>query len=1071
MDKIEELRGIILGINYDGVINNLEVKELNDWLDKNRSLSLNDEYKTLIRDIEDVLEDGMISDDERSLLLNYADKYKHSIDNISASLNELNGIIEGIVCDSVINDDEVKNLNNWLNNNKQLRGITVYDNITLIVTKVLEDNIVTSDEQEELLQLISSSIIDSKTNLRIEFLKKQIRARNIIGIDLIELIDNEDMIHKIHYTAEIQLKRKLESYSGISGADDEIIFLSLVLIALMEYDGSFYDKLETIYSDLYEHYNEQRINGTIRSLIRKYEISMYHEEKKRIINTVLLQSIVPQKFLSYFYEFIFDIYQKNFDYTLANCDLMDEFDFIYNGLRKKLNLEDDTLTLNVTKKTYRLIKTTKLLIQKEKNFESIKRLSVLVIKLIDKFFWDKDGSSIKNPYFRNGFNDWLKVYHREDHGDRKRTNEGNRWEPKLILNNDIVELIPPIHKIKDTICYSDIRVVVKNYDEILYENTRPEIEAIFGGYTVSVNKIQIKNPLGQLTYLLYEKDEVIYSTKKKLYRDVLFFNSNGNEVKANTNFDGELQVIHKNISKLVKDYLNKEKYRIGFANVDRSELLEVDGYMYRFSAIRNLGVCGLKLIDHYVVEANTKYEMYKRVDCLVFQSDLPLQCLGVKFNYKEFKLTDLNVKQNRENNRYEYIVPLKQLTDGIHTISVYDLTSSKNISGLTYKIALDSEYEEKLSKVDDYNYILDIKSSLTENISKFFDVQSIEDLGLFFKYNHMYYNFEFPLDIGLYKLDDSNWKPFSESIWKGDINPDTVLHLYGIHTNQIRIIGNSCALLDEIDIKNEHSVALRIGFIKKYESNYNTVHIGWHEDGEMKGICCVNHNYVMENECEFNFDRKNSQLIFSIAYCGRNSVGIEVYEGDQQVLVLDRIENSKNVLLKNINSNTSYTFKVYEKTRVGFKTTNNLIWETKKEFYGMDYFLNRSFRITKAYYFDWNIDDKNYQSIRLQNDYVKLNKQVDNDTYIGTIYCNQNGVLRVIKGFENVTVTINDIAVRTFRASITIDGDGLLLDEENKCILHNLNDRYATDIVEYQIYYKRGDSNETNSGRKSRFYR
>jgi len=153
MDKIEELRGIILGINYDGVINNLEVKELNDWLDKNRSLSLNDEYKSLINDIEDVLEDGMISDDERKLLLNYADKYKHSIDNIGASLNELNGIIEGIVCDSVINEDEVKNLNNWLNDNKQLRGINVYDNISLIVMKVLEDNVVTSDEQKELLNL------------------------------------------------------------------------------------------------------------------------------------------------------------------------------------------------------------------------------------------------------------------------------------------------------------------------------------------------------------------------------------------------------------------------------------------------------------------------------------------------------------------------------------------------------------------------------------------------------------------------------------------------------------------------------------------------------------------------------------------------------------------------------------------------------------------------------------------------------------------------------------------------------------------------------------------------------
>ena len=371
MDKIEELRGIILGINYDGVINNLEVKELNDWLDKNRSLSLNDEYKSLINDIEDVLEDGMISDDERKLLLNYANKYKHSIDNIGASLNELNGIIEGIVCDSVINEDEVRNLNNWLNDNKQLRGITVYDNISLIVMKVLDDNIVTTDEQKELLHLISSSIIDSKSNLRIEYLKKQIRARNIIGIDLIELIDNEDMIRKIHYSAEIQLKRKMESYSGISVADDEIIFLSLVLIALMEYDGSFYDKVETVYSDLYEHGSEQRINGTIRSLIRKYEIPMYREKTERIINTVLLQSIVPQYFLSCFFEFIFDIYQKNFDYSLSNCDLMNEFDFIYSGLRKKLNLEDDSLTLNVTKKTYRLIKTTKSLIQKEENFESI----------------------------------------------------------------------------------------------------------------------------------------------------------------------------------------------------------------------------------------------------------------------------------------------------------------------------------------------------------------------------------------------------------------------------------------------------------------------------------------------------------------------------------------------------------------------------------------------------------------------------------------------------------------------------------------------------------------------------
>lgn len=100
-----------------------------------------------------------------------------------------------------------------------------------------------------------------------------------------------------------------------------------------------------------------------------------------------------------------------------------------------------------------------------------------------------------------------------------------------------------------------------------------------------------------------------------------------------------------------------------------------------------------------------------------------------------------------------------------------------------------------------------------------------------------------------------------------------------------------------------------------------------------------------------------------------------------------------------------------------------------------------------------------------------MNKQCDNDTYLGTIYCEQNGVISPMKGFETVIVTINDVAARTFRACITVDGDGLLLDKDNKCILHNLNDRYATDIVEYQIEYKKGCFNATNSSRESRFYR
>lgn len=133
MDKIEELKGIILGINYDEVINELEVKKLNEWLEKNRSLSLNKEYAQLIQDIENILEDRIIDEEERDLLLKYADQYIYSIENVSAALNELNGIIEGVVCDNVVNDKEIRNLKKWLSNHKQLNGVTVYDNINQII--------------------------------------------------------------------------------------------------------------------------------------------------------------------------------------------------------------------------------------------------------------------------------------------------------------------------------------------------------------------------------------------------------------------------------------------------------------------------------------------------------------------------------------------------------------------------------------------------------------------------------------------------------------------------------------------------------------------------------------------------------------------------------------------------------------------------------------------------------------------------------------------------------------------------------------------------------------------------
>ncbi|MEG2041859.1 MAG: hypothetical protein RR068_12215, partial [Hafnia sp.] len=66
-------------------------------------------------------------------------------------------------------------------------------------------------------------------------------------------------------------------------------------------------------------------------------------------------AIVPSHFLTPFFEFVYDIYKLNFGYAIVE-DLYGEFKFVYEGLQSNMLSDGDDVQLNVTKKTYKLIK-------------------------------------------------------------------------------------------------------------------------------------------------------------------------------------------------------------------------------------------------------------------------------------------------------------------------------------------------------------------------------------------------------------------------------------------------------------------------------------------------------------------------------------------------------------------------------------------------------------------------------------------------------------------------------------------------------------------------------------------
>ena len=156
IDKaMNALSGLIQGINADQEINREEALALEKWLETNKDICndyrLIDVYNTIAQSMRD----GVIESCELDRILSkvntyfYRQSYTNSVDKIQ----EFMGIIEGISADQDINIEEVYLLENWMNDNKDLKGNYPFDKFFDLTHKVLEDNCISKDESVEILKL------------------------------------------------------------------------------------------------------------------------------------------------------------------------------------------------------------------------------------------------------------------------------------------------------------------------------------------------------------------------------------------------------------------------------------------------------------------------------------------------------------------------------------------------------------------------------------------------------------------------------------------------------------------------------------------------------------------------------------------------------------------------------------------------------------------------------------------------------------------------------------------------------------------------------------------------------
>lgn len=120
------------GVSIDGLLNAAEVAEILNWCMDYSDLIGRSPFDELKQKLDEILADGIIDPEEQDDLLwvcmNLAPESEF-YDSVTHDVQQLHGILHGILADGQISDGEAKRLQEWIDQNSHLRGIYPYDEL------------------------------------------------------------------------------------------------------------------------------------------------------------------------------------------------------------------------------------------------------------------------------------------------------------------------------------------------------------------------------------------------------------------------------------------------------------------------------------------------------------------------------------------------------------------------------------------------------------------------------------------------------------------------------------------------------------------------------------------------------------------------------------------------------------------------------------------------------------------------------------------------------------------------------------------------------------------------------
>jgi DNA polymerase III subunit epsilon len=158
---LNELKGMIYGIVCDNVINERELTVFEYWISEYDQSLQTDVPQKLMQVIKNITYDKIVSKEEIEYLNKYISEVQKNpilcqYKDTTCAMQELMGIVEGVIADDVLNELEIRSLMDWQIEHVYLFGNYPFDKIYNAMQAVLQDGIITQEEKDALLELLSN---------------------------------------------------------------------------------------------------------------------------------------------------------------------------------------------------------------------------------------------------------------------------------------------------------------------------------------------------------------------------------------------------------------------------------------------------------------------------------------------------------------------------------------------------------------------------------------------------------------------------------------------------------------------------------------------------------------------------------------------------------------------------------------------------------------------------------------------------------------------------------------------------------------------------------------------------